>query len=128
MAAREIQIDMTAAARMYAEGASVAAVAKAFGLSRFAMAARLGKAGVKRRTASEAVQLMWRAPGHRDQMSELARERYARTGTDMIAKPPVPRWVPGDLVDDFIDHARLWGEEAAASHCRRLKREAEACL
>ena len=36
----------------------------------------------------------------------------------------VPSWVPADLRDDYIDVARLSGEEAAASHVRRLKREA----
>ena len=36
----------------------------------------------------------------------------------------VPSWVPDDLRDDYIDVARLSGEEAAASHVRRLKREA----
>ena len=36
----------------------------------------------------------------------------------------VPAWVPNDLRDDYIDVARLSGEDAAASHVRRLKREA----
>ncbi|MFZ1680635.1 MAG: hypothetical protein WAT70_06410, partial [Rhizobiaceae bacterium] len=36
----------------------------------------------------------------------------------------VPSWVPDDLRDKYIDVARLSGEEAAASHVRRLKREA----
>ena len=36
----------------------------------------------------------------------------------------VPSWVPADLRDDYIDVARLSGDEAAASHVRRLKREA----
>ena len=36
----------------------------------------------------------------------------------------VPSWVPADLRDDYIDVARLSGEEVAASHVRRLKREA----
>ena len=36
----------------------------------------------------------------------------------------VPAWVPADLRDDYIDVARLSGEDAAASHVRRLKREA----
>ena len=36
----------------------------------------------------------------------------------------MPRWVTADLVDDFLDLAALFGEEAAASFVRRLKREA----
>lgn len=36
----------------------------------------------------------------------------------------IPKWVPKDLEADFIDTARQFGEEAAASLVRRLKREA----
>ena len=36
----------------------------------------------------------------------------------------VPAWVPNDLRDDYIDVARLSGEDAAASHVRRLNRVA----
>lgn len=36
----------------------------------------------------------------------------------------IPKWVPEDLKPDFIDTARRLGEEAAASHVRRLKAEA----
>lgn len=39
------------------------------------------------------------------------------------ANVEVPRWVPRALVDDYLDHAALYGEEAAASHVRALKRE-----
>ena len=35
----------------------------------------------------------------------------------------VPRWVPEALVDEFLDAAALYGEEAAAALVRRLKRE-----
>ncbi|WP_125901160.1 DUF6551 family protein [Methylobacterium indicum] len=36
----------------------------------------------------------------------------------------IPAWVPDDLIEDFRDMARLEGEERAASHVRKLKREA----
>lgn len=40
----------------------------------------------------------------------------------------VPLWVVrADLVEDFRDVLRERGEEAAASHCRRLKAEAMRC-
>lgn len=38
----------------------------------------------------------------------------------------VPKWVPADLAGEYLDHAKLYGEEAAASHVRRLKAEASA--
>ena len=37
---------------------------------------------------------------------------------------PIPDWVPDDLCADYADTAREQGEEAAAAHVRRLKREA----
>lgn len=37
---------------------------------------------------------------------------------------PIPKWVPASLYEDFLDVARDQGEEAAASHVRRLKAEA----
>jgi hypothetical protein len=35
----------------------------------------------------------------------------------------VPHWVPQDLWSEFFEIAQSIGEEAAASHIRRLKRE-----
>ena len=35
----------------------------------------------------------------------------------------LPKWLPADLVQDYVDAAALYGEFGAASHCRRLKRE-----
>ncbi|MFG1260064.1 hypothetical protein V5F79_22310 [Xanthobacter flavus] len=40
---------------------------------------------------------------------------------------PIPHWVPGALREEYADHARLYGEEAAASHVRRMKAEAARC-
>jgi len=36
----------------------------------------------------------------------------------------IPKWVPVDLHDEFLEAAAWQGEEFAASHCRRLKHEA----
>ena len=47
--------------------------------------------------------------------------RRLRSGRAGIA---IPKWVPDDLIPDFVDVALLSGEEAAAAHVRRLKREA----
>lgn len=38
----------------------------------------------------------------------------------------LPKWLPADLAQDYVDAAALYGEFGAASHCRRLKREMEA--
>ena len=38
----------------------------------------------------------------------------------------LPKWLPRDLEQDYVDAASLYGEFGAASHCRRLKREMEA--
>jgi hypothetical protein len=35
----------------------------------------------------------------------------------------IPKWVPTDLHDEFLDIAAKEGEERAASHVRRLKKE-----
>ncbi len=128
MSARAVQIDAADVAALYGQGLSLQQIADRIGCSRTTVAVVLAKAGVAQRSRREAMRLVWDEPGRRAQMRETMLAVYARTGTGIAVVPPVPRWVPGDLVDDFIDHARLWGEEAAASHCRRLKREAEACL
>ena len=51
--------------------------------------------------------------------AERMRKRHAdRRGFE------IPAWVPDDLREDFVDVAAMSGEEAAASHVRRLKLEA----
>ena len=37
----------------------------------------------------------------------------------------IPKWVPNDLMDDFYDTAREFGEFAAAAHCRAMKADAQ---
>jgi hypothetical protein len=36
-----------------------------------------------------------------------------------------PHWVPEDLQLEFFERVKLYGEEAAAQHIRKLKREME---
>lgn len=124
---RAVAFDLEAARRMYRAGATLDAIARAQGVSRTTVFARLTAAGEPRRSQSEATALAWADQQRRAAASIRERARMAAQ-PDLMEPVEVPRWVPGGLVDDFIDHARLWGEEAAASHCRRLKREAEACL
>lgn len=59
-------------------------------------------------------------PGSKHTPETRAKISAALKGKPGIALPP---WVPADLVEDFCDMARLAGEEAAASHVRKLKRE-----
>ena len=49
-----------------------------------------------------------------------ARIKATRKGAKGVL---IPKWVPLDLQDEFLDVAAERGEEAAASHVRRLKRE-----
>ena len=48
-----------------------------------------------------------------------ARRMAKRRGLDI----EIPRWVPRDLWTEFLDMAEF-GEEYAASHVRKMKREA----
>jgi len=49
-----------------------------------------------------------------------ARRIAKRCGLDI----EIPQWVPRDLWTEFLDMAAGFGEEYAASHVRRIKREA----
>ena len=49
-----------------------------------------------------------------------ARIKASRKGAKGVL---IPRWVPEDLQEEFLDIAAESGEERAASHIRRLKRE-----
>ena len=49
-----------------------------------------------------------------------ARIKATRKGAKGVL---IPKWVPLDLHDEYLDVAAEQGEEAAASHIRRLKRE-----
>jgi hypothetical protein len=51
----------------------------------------------------------------------VARRMAKRRGLDI----EIPRWVPGDLWTEFLDMAADFGEEYAASHVRKIKRETE---
>ena len=75
---------------------------------------------VRART-SEASRKALADPEVRARMSEASRKAWAKKKTGDVE---IPRWVVmADLVGEFVDIAAIGGEEAAASHCRRLKRE-----
>ena len=82
-------------------------------------------------TRSQARKKAWADPEVRARMSEAskkaladpevrARIKASRRGAKGIL---IPKWVPLDLHDEFLEIAAFEGEEAAASHVRRLKRE-----
>jgi hypothetical protein len=52
-----------------------------------------------------------------------ARIKATRCGAKGIL---IPKWVPLDLQDEYLEIAATDGEESAASHIRKLKREMEA--
>jgi hypothetical protein len=49
----------------------------------------------------------------------VARRIAKRRGLDI----EIPHWVPHDLWTEFLDMAAEFGEEYAASHVRKIKRE-----
>ena len=61
-----------------------------------------------------------RSPEGRRRRSESKIRACAGTPSGIA----VPGWVPADLRGEFLEMAALLGEEGAASHVRRLKREA----
>ena len=64
---------------------------------------------------SEAIKRALADPEVRARRSEAAKKQGA--------KFEIPKWVPQDLREEFSKVARKSGEEAGASHIRRLKRE-----
>lgn len=72
----------------------------------------------------EAARRTWSDPGIRAR--RLAAVRASNRARSMRARVAIPPWVPADLIEDFTDIAVIAGEEAAASHVRRLKRQAAA--
>jgi hypothetical protein len=49
-----------------------------------------------------------------------ARIKASRAGARGVM---IPKWIPPDLWDEFLEIAAVEGEEVAAGHIRRLKRE-----
>lgn len=51
---------------------------------------------------------------------KAAAVKAARAGAKGVE---IPKWVPIDLHDEYLEYAAWHGEEFAASHCRRLLNE-----
>ena len=148
------RIDPERAAALYAETKSVVAVAAYIGASASGVWNALKRAGVAVQSRSENMKALHADPEFKARNAERMKAlhadpefkaRHAAAASKRMkalhADPEfkarlkagiqrrhfgveVPAWVPNDLRDDYIDVARLSGEDAAASHVRRLKREA----
>ena len=90
-------IDPDRLRRLAADGMTQAEIARAFGVSPSTIIAQRKKHGVSIRGT------VGGAPAY-----------SART---------VPHWVPASLLDEYREWMKLYGEEAAASHVRKLKAE-----
>ena len=110
------RIDPERAAALYAETKSVVAVAAYIGASASGVWNALKRAGVAVQSHSERMKALHADPEFKARLKAGIQRRHF--GVE------VPAWVPNNLRDDYIDVARLSGEDAAASHVRRLKREA----
>lgn len=101
-----------------AEGATASAIARAIGVS-------LGSV------------ILWAAQGHITLLRHITLLTRSQARRKALADPEVrarmrkrakgvviPAWVPVTLHEDYLDVADEQGEEAAAAHVRRLKREA----
>ena len=131
------RIDPERAAALYAETKSVVAVAAYIGASASGVWNALKRAGVAVQSHSERMKALNADPEFKARNAAASAERMKALHADPEFKArlkagiqrrhfgvEVPAWVPNDLRDDYIDVARLSGEDAAASHVRRLKREA----
>ena len=127
------RIDPERAAALYAETKSVVAVAAYIGASASGVWNALKRAGVAVQSRSENMKALHADPEFKARHAERMKARHADPEFKARLKAgiqrrhfgvEVPAWVPNDLRDDYIDVARLSGEDAAASHVRRLKREA----
>jgi len=105
------RIDPERAANLYSQHRSLSVVAGILGATAEGVRQCLRRGGVKVMSRKQAM------------ADPEVRARHRAGLQRHFAGCEVPSWVAADLRDDYIDVARLSGEEAAA-HVRRLKREA----
>ncbi len=131
------RIDPERAAERYREHRSINRVAAMMGATGEGVRQCLIRHGVSVQTREAALKALNADPEFKAKISKLSAARMKALNADPEFKArhraairrhfdgcEVPSWVPADLRDDYIDVARLSGEEVAASHVRRLKREA----
>jgi hypothetical protein len=122
----------------YQAGATLVGIAMVEGVSRDAVTKVLHVAGVtlrprgKPQTIDRAKVAAMRAAGMSwveisavvGSSPSALRKNGTRYKATKRRRVQVPGWVPRDLVDEYRDHAVQFGEEAAASMVRQLKRSA----
>ena len=145
-------IDTARAVALYGEYRSVVRVAEALGAAVSSVWRALKRAGVTMDSAAARLKALNADPAFKAKISAASSERLKALNADPAFKAKasermkalhadpafkakrlasrrgveVPAWVPADLVEDYVDVARLSGEEYAAAHVRALKRQAGA--
>ncbi|HSI41802.1 MAG TPA: hypothetical protein VLA00_14760 [Xanthobacteraceae bacterium] len=123
---------LAALARSLADdGATAAQIARATGLALSTVLLWAAREHIALPSQSVALRKALADPKVRARKSEGARRAWATpasrarmlAGIKRVPEVAVPAWVPDDLLSEYLDVAAAGGEEAAASHCRRLKRE-----
>ena len=123
--------EIIACLRSMAPEAPAAEIARELSVSVNTVIRWAGEEGIRLMTRSQASKKAWADPEVRARMSAASKKALAdpevrarikatRKGAKGVL---IPKWVPLDLQDEFLDVAAERGEEAAASHVRRLKRE-----
>ena len=127
------RIDPERAAELYAEHRSIHRVAAMLGATGEGVRQCLIRRGIRVQTREAAMKALNADPEFKARNAERMKALHADPEFKARLKAGIqrrhfgveaPAWVPNDLRDDYIDVARLSGEDAAASHVRRLKREA----
>ena len=123
--------EMIARIRHLASEAPAVEIARELSLSINTIVRWAGEEGIALMTRSQASKKALSDPDLRARMSAASKKAWSdpevrarikatRKGAKGVL---IPKWVPLDLHDEYLDVAAEQGEEAAASHIRRLKRE-----
>ena len=123
--------EMIARIRHLASEAPAVEIARELSLSINTIVRWAGEEGIALMTRSQASKKALSDPEVRARMSAASKKAWSdpevrarikatRKGAKGVL---IPKWVPLDLHDEYLDVAAEQGEEAAASHIRRLKRE-----
>ncbi|HYM33369.1 MAG TPA: hypothetical protein VEU47_18870 [Candidatus Cybelea sp.] len=108
-------VDLILSLRALADdGATATEIARALGVAVQTIINWAAKELIPLPTRSQARKKAWADPEVR------ARIKISRRGLKGVL---IPKWVPLDLQDEFLDICAVDGEERAASHIRKLKRD-----
>lgn len=108
--------------QLAAEGRVAKEIAAIIGCSPGCVASWAKWGRIKLPTRSEAQVIRFSDPAKRAHLSPAGRSAGRPAKSEIV-----PKWVPRDLKDEYVDFAELYGEEIAASRVRAMKAEARAC-